>query len=93
MIESFGDRETEKVWKRHFSKKLPNEIQAVAYRKLVMIHRSSNLEDLRIPPANQLEPLKGSRKGQYSIRVNKQWRICFRFKNGNFHDVEIVDYH
>lgn len=68
-------------------------IRAVVERKLQMLHRATRLEDLRIPPANRLEALRGDRAGQWSIRVNEQWRLCFRFENGNAFDVEIVDYH
>jgi proteic killer suppression protein len=93
MIGSFRDKETEKVWKREFSKKIPNQIQSVAYRKLVMIARSTQLDDLKIPPANKLEKLSGARSGQHSIRINDQWRICFIWKVSNAFDVEIVDYH
>ncbi|TGN04016.1 type II toxin-antitoxin system RelE/ParE family toxin [Leptospira dzoumogneensis] len=93
MINSFKSKETEKVWNQEFSKKLPNQIQSIAYRKLVMIARSKQIEDLKIPPANCLERLSGNRVGQYSIRVNDQWRICFKWKDGNAFDVEIVDYH
>jgi proteic killer suppression protein len=93
MIGSFKDAETQKVWNRQFSKKLPHDIQRTALRKLSMIHNSINLEDLKIPSGNCLEQLHGNRKGQYSIRINDQWRICFGWDNGNAFDVEIVDYH
>lgn len=93
MIESFKCRETEKVFARRFSKKLPTDIQQVALRKLRMLNRSATLQDLRVPPANRLEALAGKRKGQHSVRINDQWRICFRWQSGNAHDVEIVDYH
>ena len=93
MIQSFGDRETELVWQRRFSRRLPTEIQRVALRKLYIIHRSRNLNDLRVPPANHLEKLKGARAGQHSVRINDQWRICFRWVGTDAHDVEIVDYH
>jgi proteic killer suppression protein len=93
MIESFKCKETEKILARQFSRKLPTNIQRVAFRKLRMLNRSSSIQDLRIPPANRLEALSGKRKGQHSIRINQQWRICFRWKNGNAYDVEIVDYH
>ncbi|WP_078124068.1 type II toxin-antitoxin system RelE/ParE family toxin [Leptospira alexanderi] len=93
MISSFKSSETEKVWNQEFSKKLPNQIQKIAYRKLVMIARSKNIEDLKIPPSNRLEKLSGNRLGQYSIRINDQWRICFKWKESNAYDVEIVDYH
>ncbi len=93
MIESFRCKETEKIFFRQYSKKLPTDIQPIAFRKLRMLTRSSTLDDLRIPPANRLEALSGSRKGQHSIRINQQWRICFLWKDGNAHQVEIVDYH
>ncbi|MBM9576055.1 type II toxin-antitoxin system RelE/ParE family toxin [Leptospira sp. 201903070] len=93
MISSFKSQETEKVWNQEFSKKLPNQIQKIAYRKLVMIARSKSIEDLKIPPSNHLEKLSGNRLGQYSIRVNDQWRICFKWKESNAYEVEIVDYH
>ena len=93
MIRSFADRETEKVYNQTFSKKLPQNIQSVALRKLIMIDNAGCLEDLRVPPANRLEKLEGDRKGQYSIRINDQYRICFTVEGNNFFDVEIVDYH
>lgn len=93
MILSFADKETEKVFNQQFSKKLPADIQHVALRKLVMISNAETIEDLRVPPANRLEKLEGKRKGQYSIRINDQWRICFKFSEGNSSEVEIVDYH
>ena len=93
MIMSFSDKETEKVFNQEFSRKLPESIQKVALRKLIMINNAKNLNDLRIPPANRLERLSGNREGQYSVRINDQFRICFRFSNGNFYEVEITDYH
>ncbi|MEE9368265.1 MAG: type II toxin-antitoxin system RelE/ParE family toxin [Pontiella sp.] len=93
MIESFKCKETEKVFGRMFSKKLPTNIQQIAFRKLSMLNRSSIIDDLRVPPANRLEALSGNRKGQHSIRINQQWRICFRWKDGNAYNVEIIDYH
>jgi proteic killer suppression protein len=93
VISSFRDRETEKIWNQEFSKRLPPAIQQMAYRKLVMLARSKSLEDLKIPPSNRLEQLKGNRRGQYSIRINDQWRICFKFSEGNAFDVSIEDYH
>ena len=93
MIQSFANRETMRLFQRERVKKIPTNIHRVALRKLRMLHRSSNLKDLRIPPANRLESLKGSRKGQYSIRINDQYRICFRWQDGDSFDVEIVDYH
>ena len=93
MILSFRCRETEKLAAGKFSRKLPNEIQRIAARKLKMIGDAVELNDLRVPPANRLEALKGGRKGQHSIRINGQWRICFRWNRANATDVEIVDYH
>ena len=93
MIKTFADKETEKIYSQRFSKKLPQSIQRIALRKLIMIDNALNLEDLRIPPANHLERLAGNREGQYSIRVNDQYRICFEADGNNFYDVEIVDYH
>ena len=93
MISSFKDREAERIWNGEFSRRLPQEIQEVARRKLRMINNARVIADLRVPPANRLEALKGDRAGQYSIRINDQWRICFRFANGQASAVEIVDYH
>ena len=93
MIVSFRDDETATIWAGHRSRKLPPDIQAVALRKLRLVNNAKRLEDLRVPPANRLEGLKGDRKGQYSIRINQQWRICFVWRQNNAHDVEIVDYH
>lgn len=93
MIRNFIDREAVKLWNGTPSRKLPADIQQVARRKLRMLNNAASLDDLRIPPANRLESLKGDRKGRYSIRINDQWRICFRWKAGDAHDVEIVDYH
>jgi proteic killer suppression protein len=93
MIKSFKDREAEKVFNRTPSRRLPQDLQRVALRKLRMLHRARSLEDLRIPPANRLEALGGDRKGQYSIRVNDQWRVCFLWREGDAFEVEIVDYH
>lgn len=81
------------VYNQRFSKKLPPDIQRAALRKLVALHNSVSLDDLRIPPGNNLEQLRGDRKGQYSIRINGQWRVCFAWKEGNAFDVEIADYH
>ena len=93
MIRSFRSEETERVFKRARSPKLPGDIQQVALRKLRMLNRSRSLADLRVPPANRLERMKGDREGRYSIRINDQWRICFRWADGDAFDVEIVDYH
>ncbi len=91
-IRNFKCRETEKLWNGEGSRKIPASIHKVALRKLFLLHAAGKVEDLLIPPGNQLEKLKGNRSGQYSIRINKQWRICFRFEKEAI-DVEIVDYH
>jgi proteic killer suppression protein len=93
MILSFKDKETELVYNRQFTKKLPRDVQHVALRKLVIIHNSVNLLDLKVPPGNNLEQLHGDREGQYSIRINSQWRICFNWESNNAFNVEIIDYH
>ncbi|MFZ3072156.1 MAG: type II toxin-antitoxin system RelE/ParE family toxin [Thermodesulfobacteriota bacterium] len=93
MIKSFKDRETGKVYSRKGSRKLPRDIQPVALRKLVMVNNARRINDLRVPPANRLEKLSGNRAGQYSVRINDKWRICFVWKDGDTHDVEITDYH
>ena len=93
MIQSFKSRETEKIWNGFGPKKLPTDIQQVARRKLRMINNSHIINDLRVPPANQLEKLSGNLQGFYSIRINKQWRIIFKWENGNAYEVQIVDYH
>lgn len=93
MIRSFKSKETEKIYSRTRSRKLPQDIQQVAYRKLRMLNNAVSLNDLRIPPANRLEKLGGDRTGQYSIRINDQWRICFEWREGDAQNVEIVDYH
>jgi proteic killer suppression protein len=93
MIKSFRDAETEKVFHRRFSRRLPSDIQAVALRKLRMVSNAVDVGDLRSPPANRLEKLSGDRAGQYSVRVNDQWRICFAWCDGDAYDVEICDYH
>jgi len=93
MIKSFKCKETEKIFLGRFSKKLARDMQRLAERKLIMLHNAADLNDLRIPPANHLEQLGGNRSGQYSIRINKQWRICFTWHADGIHDVEIVDYH
>lgn len=92
-IRSFHDKETELVYNQQFSKKLPNTIQKIALRKLMMLDNAEALQDLRNPPSNHLESLTGDRKGQYSIRINEQWRICFIEQDKHFYNVEIVDYH
>ena len=93
MIKSFKDAETEKVFSRQLSRRLPKAIQQVALRKLRMINNAVSLNDLRIPPANRLEKLLGDRAGQLSIRINDQWRICFEWREGDAFNVEITDYH
>lgn len=93
MIISFGTKETEKIWNGERVKKIPNEIQEIGRRKLRMLNNSQNLADLQIPPSNRLERLRGSSKDFYSIRINDQWRIIFKWKIGNASEVEIVDYH
>jgi len=93
MIVSFASRAAEELFKDRRPKGLPQDILRAARRKLLMIHAAARIDDLRVPPGNRLEMLKGSRKGQYSIRINDQWRICFRFKDGQASDVEITDYH
>ncbi len=93
MIKSFADKETEKIYQQVFSKKLPHDIQRIALRKLIMIDNAVSLDDLKVPPGNHLEPLTGDRKGQHSIRINDQYRICFKVDGNDFKDVEIVDYH
>jgi proteic killer suppression protein len=93
MIKSFKNKETENVYSREGSSKLPRDIQQVALRKLRMINNARNLNDLRIPPANRLEKLRGTRQGHYSIRINDQWRICFTWQGADAYDVEIADYH
>ncbi len=93
MIKTFNGAETQKIYQRERSRKLPSSIQQVALRKLRMINNAININDLRIPPANHLEKLSGNREGQYSIRINNQWRICFEWKSGNAFNVEITDYH
>ncbi|MFC2158204.1 type II toxin-antitoxin system RelE/ParE family toxin [Acidobacteriota bacterium] len=93
MIRSFKCKETENIFERSYSKKFPHDIQRTALRKLRMLNRASDLNDLRVPPGNRLENLKGDRKAQHSIRINEKWRICFVWKNNDAHEVEIVDYH
>jgi toxin HigB-1 len=93
MIQSFGSKETEKIWNGIRSKKLPDEIQQVARRKLRMLNNSLNLNDLIIPPSNNFEKLKGELKDFHSIRINDQWRIIFHWENGHSYHVEIIDYH
>jgi toxin HigB-1 len=93
MIKSFRNAAAEAAWARRFVKGVPNDIMKVAHRKLMQMHNARTLEDLRAPPGNRLEALSGDRKGQHSVRINDQWRVCFRWRDGDAHDVEIVDYH
>jgi proteic killer suppression protein len=93
LIKSFRNKDTEKIYNREVSRKLPNDIQQIALRKLRMLNNANTLNDLRVPPANRLEKLIGDREGQHSIRINRQWRICFIWKNNDAHQVEITDYH
>ena len=93
MIKSFNNKETEKIYNRDYSRKYPHEIQRIAMKKLWMIDAAPDLNSLKVPPGNRLEALRGDRKGVFSIRINNQWRICFRWQDGDAYDVEIVDYH
>ena len=93
MIRSFADNETERFYTSGKSHRLPSEIQKRASMRLTQLNAATRVEDLRLPPSNRLEALKHDRIGQWSIRINDQWRICFRFNNGDAFDVEIVDYH
>jgi proteic killer suppression protein len=93
MIKSFGDKEVERLFQREYSRRLPTSIQRVAYRKLLMIDAASDINDLRVPPANHLEKLSGDRSDEYSIRINDQWRVCFFWDGSHAYNVSIVDYH
>jgi proteic killer suppression protein len=93
MIKSFQDKETERIFSRHFSRRIPPNLHRLAWRKLAILDAAERLDDLRVPPGNRLEKLSGTREGQYSIRINDQWRICFRWKEEDAYEVEIVDYH
>jgi proteic killer suppression protein len=93
MIKSFADRETERLWRRERSTAVPTQLQRVALRRLIQLHASGRLEDLARPPGNRLEPLSGKRKGQHSIRINDQYRVCFVWEDGDAYDVEVTDYH
>jgi len=93
MIRTFRNRDTEEVFEGRFVKWLPPDIRRKAQRKLLQIHAAARLADLEVPPSNRLETLRGDREGQWSIRVNRQWRICFVWMNADAYDVEIVDYH
>jgi toxin HigB-1 len=93
MIKTFADKETEELFQRHTSRPLPVDIQRKARRKLEILDAAEKLGDLKVPPGNRLEKLRGNRQGQHSIRINNQWRICFVWKDGDAHNVEVVDYH
>ncbi|MGH6720179.1 MAG: type II toxin-antitoxin system RelE/ParE family toxin [Alphaproteobacteria bacterium] len=93
MIKSFGNEVAKAAWARRFIKGVPNDIMKVANRKLMQIHNARGLGDLRAPPGNRLVALRGDRKGLHSIRINDQWRVCFRWRNGDAYDVEVIDYH
>jgi proteic killer suppression protein len=93
MIKSFRCKETERVYRREVFRKLPQPLQRIALRKLWMLDAALDLSEMRVPPANHLEALRGDRDGQHSIRINQQWRLCFRWESGDAYDVEIVDYH
>ena len=93
MIRSFRDKDTEAIWQRRYIKRLSPELSRLAYSKLVLINAAESINDLRVPPGNRLEKLSGDRAGQYSVRVNDQWRICFTWSTGGAGNVELVDYH
>lgn len=93
MIVSFRDSDTEELWKTGKSRRIPSNIRDTAWKRLAILHAAVELENLRVPPGNRLEALKGNRKGQHSIRVNDQYRICFEWRNKDAHNVEFVDYH
>lgn len=93
MIRSFGNEFARAAWNRRAAKGIPNDVLRVAHRKLMQVHSARSLDDLRSPPGNRLEALKGDRKGQHSVRVNDRWRVCFRWLDGNAEDVEVCDYH
>lgn len=93
MIKSFRGKETENIWNQAFVKKIPHDVQRIGLRKLFILNHALTLDDLKVPPGNRLERLVGDRKGSYSIRINDQWRVCFKWSNGDAYDIEIVDYH
>lgn len=93
MIKTFHNKETEKIFARQFSKQLPPNLHRLVWRKLAVLNAADRLPDLRVPPGNRLEKLSGDRAGQYGIRINDQWRICFEWREGNVYEVEITDYH
>ena len=93
MINNFRDKETKLLFSRHFSRRIPPNLHRAAWKKLAILEAAEKLDDLRVLPGNRLEKLSGNREGEYSIRINEQWRICFRWSEGNAYDVEITDYH
>jgi proteic killer suppression protein len=93
VIKSFADKYTERLFARHPVRQFPPGLQRAMLKKLVVLHAATSLDDVRVPPGNRLEKLKGERAGQFSIRVNEQWRVCFKWSDGHAYDVEIVDYH
>jgi proteic killer suppression protein len=93
MIKSFRDKKTEQIFSRRFSQRFPQNLHRAAWRKLAILDAAEQSSDLRVPPGNRLEKLSGDRTGEYSIRINDQWRICFRWRDGDAYDVEITDYH
>ena len=93
MIRSFGSKDAERIWHEQYVKGIDRNVQRTALRKMELLHAAHNVEDLRVPPGNRLERLVGDRRGQYSIRVNDQWRICFIWRDGGADNVELVDYH
>lgn len=93
MIRSFGSKDTERIWHQHYVKRIDRAVQQATLRKLELIHAAKDVKDLRVPPGNRLERLSGNRRGQHSIRVNAQWRLCFVWREGGAEDVELIDYH
>jgi toxin HigB-1 len=93
VIRTFADAETARIWSEEGSRRLPTAIQHRALNKLALLNRAARLDDLRVPPGNRLEALRGDRQGQYAVRLNDQWRVCFRWESGDAYDVEICDYH
>ena len=93
MIKSFANAAAQAAWDRRFVKGVPNEVVKIGNRKLTQLHNARTLQDLRSPPGNRLEALAGDRRGQHSVRINDQWRVCFRWRDGDAYEVEIVDYH
>lgn len=93
MIRSFGSKDTERIWNEQYAKRVDRAVQRVTLRKLELIHAAKDVDDLRVPPGNRLERPVGDRRGQHSIRVNAQWRLCFVWRDGGAEDVELVDYH